>query len=389
MLQRITKLLALLLLSTAAQAEKSPYDWAFIRLDYARKEKVQQLRHFCEQVHDLAARTREDEMMVKFFDVNLKCFILAQEGTPSEEFTKKTAEFRKTFNQYYIKNWLAFYDILFIDKQGRIFYTIRRESDFEQNMFEGDLSRTPLAQCLSKNPQKETFIDFHYYAASDEPAGFFIEPVRKDGRHIGWIALQFAINKINSLFAGAEQLGETGEAIVVNRQGYMLTESSFEGDSTILKKRLDNRNIEAKFRERQGHRTVTDYRGFTALTSFEVVEFLGTQWLVVVKVDEAQVTTEHFLQHRNYYDEQIVRYLVNTPTAESEDPYPLSDQKIFREYRPARQWLPHIRGNSGTWPTLALSTESTAATLRICSGTLRKRSRRTTSTSLNGAAFVL
>ncbi|MGD8786655.1 MAG: cache domain-containing protein, partial [Phycisphaerales bacterium] len=324
-------LLVLLVLSDMVRADRSPYDWAFIQLDYARKEKVQQLQLFCQRIHDLAASAREDEMMIRFFDVSLKCFSLAQEGTPPQKFTRKTAEFHKTFNEYYVKNWLAFYNILFIDKRGHIFYTVRRDLDFERNLFEGDLSCTPLAQCLRKNPQEETFIDFHYYAASDEHAAFFVEPVHKDGQHVGWIVLQFAINKINSLFAGAEKLGETGEAIVVNHDGYMLTESNFEGDSTILKKRLDNRNVETKFREKKGHRIVTDYRGFTAMTSFEVVEFMGTQWLVVVKVDEAQVTTEHFMQHRNYYDERIVQYLAQTQAGENEDAYPSTDRKIIRQ----------------------------------------------------------
>lgn len=324
-------LLALSVLSAPARADKSPYDWAFVRLDYARKEKVRQLKRFCQRVHDLADRVRDDGVMVNFFDVNLKYFTLEQEGTPPEEFTKKTVEFRKAFNEYYFRNWLAFDDILFIDKQGRVFYTIRRESDFEQDMFEGELSHTPLARCLRKNPQEETFIDFHYYPASDKPAMFFVEPVRRNNRHIGWIVLKVAINKINSLFAGAEQLGETGEAIIVNRQGYMLTESNFESEPTILKKRLDNRNIEAKFRKRKGRQTVTDYRGFTAITSFEVVEFLDTQWLVVVKVDEAQITTEHFMQHRDYYDEHIIRYLSDTLTGEKEDPYLPNDRKITRQ----------------------------------------------------------
>ncbi len=54
-------LLALLVLSNAARADKSPYDWALVRLDYARKEKVQQLRHFCERVHNLAAHAGEDD----------------------------------------------------------------------------------------------------------------------------------------------------------------------------------------------------------------------------------------------------------------------------------------------------------------------------------------
>ena len=327
---RLLIIVAVLSFPSSVRAEKTPYDWAFVRLDYARKEKVEQLRRFCDRVHGLATRASEDEVMVEFFDVNLKCFTLAQEGTPPEELTKKITEFRKAFNEYYIENWLAFYNILFIDKQGRVFYSIRRESDFEQNMFEGELSGTPLAQCLRKNPQEGTFVDFHYYSPSDEPAAFFVEPLHRDGGHLGWLVLQCAVNKINSLFAGAEQLGETGETFLVNHEGYMLTASNFDCDCAILKKKLSSDNVQAKFREKQGLRTVTDYRGLTALTSFEVVEFLGTQWLVVAKVDEAQITTEHFMQHRNYYGEKIIHHLASLPVGASKKPFPITDRKIIR-----------------------------------------------------------
>ena len=327
---RLLALVAVLGLASSSWAEKSPYDWAFVRLDYARKEKVDQLKHFCGRIHDLASRAREDDVLAKFFEVNLKCFTLTREGTPSESFTKKTAEFRRAFNQYYIENWLAFYDILFVDKQGHVFYSIRRESDSGQTLFEGDLSRAPLARCLRDNPQEETFVDFHHYDASDEPAAFFVEPVHRDGEHLGWLVLQCAVNKINSLFAGVEQLGETGETFLVNHDGYMLTESNFEGDSTILEKKLSNENVQAKFQEKQGHRKVTDYRGFTALTSFEVVEFLGTRWLVVAKMDAAQTTTEHFMRHRNYYSERIVHDLASLPVGGGKPPFPTTDRKLIR-----------------------------------------------------------
>ena len=326
---------ALLVLASLAAAptraaDLGPYEWALVRLDYARREKVEQLQRFCNRIHALADRAREDEVLVKFFEVNLKCFRLAQEGPPPDQVVRKTAAFRKVFNEYYIENWLAFYDILFIDKQGDIFYTIRRDSNFEKNLFVGDLSDTPLADCLRKAPQEETFIDFHYCNVSGEPAAFLVEAVHKDGKHLGWIVLQCAVNKINSLFAGTEKLGETGETFLVNHEGYMLTESNFEGDSTILKTRLSSDNIQAKFRERRGHRRVTDYRGFTALTSFTVVEFLGTQWLVVAKVDEAQITTEHFMQHRSYYGERIVQHLAGLPVGGSEASVETNARRIVR-----------------------------------------------------------
>jgi hypothetical protein len=318
------------ILAGDAKAEKDPYQWAAVRLDYARAQKVAQLEHFCARVHGLARRASEDPVFVKFFDVNLKCFHLTREGTPPAALRQKTTEFRKAFSEYYIENWLAFYDILFVDRRGDVFYTLRRDSNFEQNLFEGELANTPLARTLRENPQEEVFVDFHHCDISGEPAAFFVEPVRKDGELMGWIVLQCAINKVNSLFSGTEELGQTGETFLINHEGYMLTESSFEGDSTILKKKLSQDNIEAKFRDKQGHRTVTDYRGFTALTSFALVEFLGTQWLVVAKVDASQITTEHFTRHREYYRDRIVQHLKDLPPGDSRPPLEPGDQRVVR-----------------------------------------------------------
>ena len=221
------------------------------------------------------------------------------------------------------------------------------------------------------------------------------------------VNIRFRRMNLNSLFAGAEQLGETGETFLVNHQGYMLTESSFEGDSTILEKKLSNENIQAKFREKQGHRTVSDYRGFTVLTSFEVVEFMGTQWLVVAKVDEAQITTEHFMQHRKYYAEKVIHHLASLPVGRGKERFPTTDQKIFRV-----DMDEFVKANHGELlETLGVSTcTAVIATYpgkfgylahispldrvygtgaRICSGTSPRRSRPTTSTNTKGAAFAL
>ena len=280
-------MLVLLSFGSSVRADRGPREWAFIRLDYARKEKVQQLRRHCDTVHNLAASIRDDKVMIEFFDANNKYYSMVQNGSAPDALKQKMKEFRHALNGHYVKTYLCFYDILFVNKAGDVIYTIRRESDYHSNVFAGESAPTPLAEPLRRDPQQEVFLDFDYYAPSDEPAAFFVEPATKEGKHIGWFVLQCAINKINSLFAGAEQLGQTGEAFLVNHEGYMLTQSTFLGDSTILKVHLDDKNIEAKFREKQGNKIVTDYRGFTALTSFEVFEFLGIQWLVVTKVDES------------------------------------------------------------------------------------------------------
>lgn len=317
-------------LCSSVEAGKGVYEWAFIRLDYARKEKVQQLRRFSNRIHDLAVRVRNDEVMIDFFDVNNKYDKLLKDDSAPDELRRRIKGFRKEFNDYYIDNFLSFHDILFVNKSGDVFYTIRKDSDYQSNIFVGEFAKTTLAEHLRKDPRKELFVDFHYYASSNEPAAFFIEPAQKDGADIGWFVLQCAINKVNSLFAGAEQLGVTGEVFMVNHEGYMLTESGFEGDSTILTKHLDYRNIQIKFRENKGRKKVTDYRGFIALTSFEVFDFLGTQWLVVAKVDEAQVITEHFKHHQRYYDEKLAHHLSFLSIEAGNESPAKTDKKIIR-----------------------------------------------------------
>ena len=316
-------------LGSPAQANKSVYEWAFIRLDSARDEKVQQLRRFCDNTHKQAQRINNDQVMLNFFDVNNTYFKMLQNGSAPDNLKRKVEEFRKELRDYYVANYLSFHNILFINETGDIFYSIRKESDYHKNIFAEELAKTSLSMHLSKYPKKEVFVDFHCYGASGEPAAFFIEPTYKEGKHIGWFVLQCTINKVNSLFAGAERLGMTGETFLVNRAGYLLTESSFTGDSTILRMHLNNKNIKAKFREKKASKIVTDYRGFTVLTSFDVFRFLGTEWLIVAKVDEAQVITEHFNQYSNFYFGKIAHQLSEDSLYSNDDISPEYDCEMI------------------------------------------------------------
>ena len=176
-----------------------------------------------------------------------------------------------------ISNYFVFYDILFVDTDGSVFYTLRKEMDTHTNLADKKQSLGFLSDAFVNQPDKELFIDFYEYGPSSEPGAFFVEPVEKQGVKVGWIILQCPINKLNSIFAATDDLGQTGETFLVNSRGLMLTESYFKGESTILKEHLDGRNIKVKFQEKKGHRVVTDYRGAQALSSFEYLRPGGCQ----------------------------------------------------------------------------------------------------------------
>jgi hypothetical protein len=297
------------LLHASAWAQKSPYDWALIQLDYIRQEKVDHLKRFTRRMHDLARKASDDQRMIAFFEMNRHYHQASINDKPTASLTDKVEEMRQDFNQYYIFNYFSFYDILFVDTQGTVFYSIRKEKDTYLNLVNEKEVAGDLGEVIAQKPEQEVFVDFYHYSPSSEPAAFFIEPIIHNGVQEGWIVLQCAINRLNSIFSSTDDLGQTGETFLVNQTGFMLTESYFKGDSTILTQELDDKNIRAKFTDRIGHRVVTDYRGATALTSFEVFDFLGTKWLVVAKIDKDEITTNHYLRQKKYYSDLLLEYL--------------------------------------------------------------------------------
>jgi len=278
----------------------------FQRLDKIREEKKKQLFDYLEKINKNAEAIRSDSTMLGFFDIKSKYHKSKELKTPPEKLSQVIEELKKKINDHYIRNYLSFYDILFIDKHGDIFYTIRKQRDYHKNIFRGELSKTALARQLKMHPN-QTFVDYQYYAVSDEPSSFIVEPVIKDGLLAGWFVLQCAINKINNMFTQAKGLGTTGEVFLVNKQNYMLTDSRFYGDSSILKKHLSPKNIESKFREKAGHKIVIDYRGFRALSSFDVCQIANNKWLLIAKIDEDEIITEQYKKKKKELRQSIIQ----------------------------------------------------------------------------------
>ncbi|MCF8088904.1 MAG: cache domain-containing protein [Desulfotignum sp.] len=305
-----------LLFETSAWAvQKNTFDWTFVQLDYARKEKVNHLKRYTERLHSFAKQAAKDKRISAFFEMNRQYFNAMKDQEIPESLSTDVSKLRKQFDQYYLSSYFVFYDIIFINNDGLAFHTIRKELDTHVNLINEKASIGKLGEVISRKPDHEVFIDFYHYPPSSEPAAFFVEPILNEGVQVGWIALQCAINKLNTIFVSTDELGKTGETFLINQNGLMLTESYFKGYSTILKLHLDERNIQPKFKNEFGHRIVTDYRGATALSSFEVFEFLGSKWLVIAQIDKNEILTEHYKCYHKYYRDQILEYIHQNPLA--------------------------------------------------------------------------
>ncbi len=283
---------------------------AYTLLDEIRIDKKQQLTKYLESIRQKAYSVRSDTLLISFFKVKKKYYSLQKQGNIPAQFTCAINNLKKSIQQHYLENYLSFYDILCVDISGEIFYTIRKQADYHQNIFSDTLQNTSLSKHLKTFP-RESFVDFQYYDISGEPSAFFVEPVIEKNKITGWLVLQYSINKINNIFSTTDRLGTSGEIILVNKDCYLLTDSRFSSASTILKQRLPAENIMGKYKERQGHKSVVDYRGFKVLSSFEVCSILDSEWLLIVKVNESEVYTDYYKKSSPQLKNTFLHHLEN------------------------------------------------------------------------------
>lgn len=278
------------------------YKNTYKQLDFIREQKKKQLADYLERINKLAKEVANDDLMRKYFVIKKKFYELQKKNPAPADSVKAIEDFKESIRQHYLRNYLSFYDIFFVGKDGFVFSTLRNQSDYHKNLFEDKSGTSTLGSKLQKGT-KESFVDYEFDKVTDEPSAFFIEPMIVDGEHSGWFIMQCSINKINSIFSRSTELGQTGEVFLVNRKNQMLTESRLTPLPSILRQHLSPENIESKFKERKGHKIVIDYRDKSAVTSFEVCPVLSSEWLLIAKIDEDEVVTREFMEN---YQENIV-----------------------------------------------------------------------------------
>ncbi len=268
----------------------------FSRLEKIRKKKKKRIIDFFEKVQERASDSKNDDSMLRFFTDILH--------NPDNE------ALELEFDRYYVEKYSDFYDILFIDSSGYIFHSVRKESDYHTNIFNGRLSKSNLARRLSRS-STDDFIEYEYYSPSDEPAAFFTTLLKNGDERLGWFVFQCPINHINTILTDRKHLDRTGEVYLVNHDRLMLSESRFIEDSTILKLTVDTRAVKDALLNKSGEIIMKDYRNIVVFSSYEQFEVFGTRWIIITEIDENEVISDHYQNHEKFFLSEVCNYLEN------------------------------------------------------------------------------
>ncbi len=201
------------------------------------------------------------------------------------------------------KELYGYYDLYLCLADGWCFYTVEEEDDYRTNMLTGPYSNSHLGQLFRQVAETKAFgfADFEPYAPSNnEPVAFIAQPVlNKNGELQLIVALQLSIGAINTIMQDREGMGKTGETYLVGPDKLMRSDSSLDPEHHSVhasfanpeQGRIDTAAVNNALDGETGEEVVTDYSGSPVLSAYTPVTVWDTTWVLLAKIDEAEVFT--------------------------------------------------------------------------------------------------
>ena len=190
----------------------------------------------------------------------------------------------------------GYYDIFLADKDGNVVYTVMKEADFATNLNVGDWRDTDLARAYNASkalPSGQTVLfDYAPYAPSaNAPASFIATPLRgRDGQVLGALIFQLPIDRISQLVGYTENLGETGEAVMVGNDLRLRSPTRFANGPQVMDTLPANSSVQTAIAEGSEHfSSGIGLDGEPSHSLVAKVRYPGLNWSLVVEQDDEEL----------------------------------------------------------------------------------------------------
>ncbi|HEV7249079.1 MAG TPA: methyl-accepting chemotaxis protein [Shinella sp.] len=273
--------------------------------DGRRNELAQYLQSIVKETRDLAGQ----KVVAKALD-DLSGELGAIEGDRAAELQRryggkadlKSAEI-DTFDQmhgryhgFFLRQAEAqgFDDMLLVNLSGDIVYSLKKHDDFGANLTtDARFAGTGLAKVFAEAaPSTETaivaFDDYQAYAPAGRAVAFLAAPVASVAGKIGVLVVALPTERIAAKLNNPVGLGETGEAMLLNADGFLLTRPSHGTDADVLTMRIAPELLAADDGA-IAKATLPDHRGREVKLAAASFDFLGRPWTVAAVMASSEV----------------------------------------------------------------------------------------------------
>ena len=190
----------------------------------------------------------------------------------------------------------GYYDLFLIDDAGNVIYSVFKERDYGTNLNTGEWKNTDPANVYREVTDagvSDTVVlrDYQPYAPSaGAPAAFIGKAITNGEAITGVVVLQMPNDIIAEIMGNTTGLGETGETMLIRKDGYFITDSAKATDKEALTVKLDSGLVTETTRDHIAAGSITGYRGIEGEAALARVDFLGADWIIAAIVDGQEAT---------------------------------------------------------------------------------------------------
>ncbi len=214
---------------------------------------------------------------------------------------------KEDFFTYYIRQY-NYHDLFLIHPNGKIFYSVKHESDYNTNILTGKYADSQLGFLIKKVLQSNTFeiSDFAPYVPSfNEPAAFIAQPLHyhdfeaKDSfqKTVSSeveliVALQLSDKAISQIMLQRSGIGNTGETYLVGKDKLMRSNSWLDPIYHSIKASfanpimgaVDTEATRAALSGETSRKITRDYRNNLVLSAYTPINVGDTKWAVIAEI---------------------------------------------------------------------------------------------------------
>jgi methyl-accepting chemotaxis protein len=215
----------------------------------------------------------------------------------------------------------GWYDLFLISANGRIVYTVCRESDLGVLIPDSSLKNSSIGKAFAKvKSMDKTEIaigDFAPYEPSGGvPAAFMMTQMTDNNdKIVGYVALQFPLDKINNIMLTRNGMGKTGESYLVGPDGLMRSDSFLDPKGHSVEAsfknnvRVDTEASRSALSGNENQDVIIDYNGNPVLSCWDPVDIgSGIHWAMISEIDVAEAFSPMDKQGNEFYAKYIKMY---------------------------------------------------------------------------------
>ena len=214
----------------------------------------------------------------------------------------------KTAELFKIAEKQGYYDIFYIDVDGNILFSLKKQDELGTNLFNGKYANTLFSSTCKKilETGNTLFSDLEFYEPSNNDVSGFLGHliVDNNGNKLGILAVQINIDGINKIITDKNVVGETGEAYLVGKDLLFRSANRFDSSSIILRDKVDNKKVltwhdyithkddeqylKNKELGKEEVTTYTNFRGKNVLGLYRNLEYLqdiGVNWALLEEIE--------------------------------------------------------------------------------------------------------